>query len=85
MALKKNDLRVYDDLEQKKLTRKNMRAYLNADKNKDKPEVDLKEINKDWEGQDLENKAYGDFWNEIERKDLPRGSQSVKRSRQGSR
>lgn len=84
-ALKQNDLRVYDDLELKKLTRKQMRAYLNADKAKERPEIDMDEINKDWQGKDLDNKAYGDFWKPIDRADLPRGSQSVKRSRQGSR
>ena len=41
----------------------------------------MEEINKEWKGQDLENKAYGEFWKDIERKDLPRGSMSVKRSR----
>lgn len=47
-ALKQNDLRVYDDLELKKLTRKQMRAYLNADKAKERPEIDMDDINKDW-------------------------------------
>lgn len=73
-ALKQNDLRVYDDLELKKLTRKQMRAYLNADKAKERPEIDMEEINKDWQGKDLDNKAYGEFWKPIDRADLPRGS-----------
>lgn len=39
-----------------------------------------------WEGQDLKNPAYQDFWkgDDPPRK-IPRGSQSVKRSRGGSR
>ena len=34
----------------------------------------MAEINKDWDGKDLKNQAYGEFWKEIERKDQKRGS-----------
>lgn len=59
------------------------KIYLFGDRNAQKEAYDLDEINLDWKGKDLENKAYGEFW-----KDdigVVKGSQSVKRSRQGSR
>ena len=34
----------------------------------------MNEINKDWDGKDLQNKAYGDFWKEGERRDAKRAS-----------
>mmetsp|Transcript_21054 Transcript_21054/g.28313 ORF Transcript_21054/g.28313 Transcript_21054/m.28313 type:complete len:119 (-) Transcript_21054:1941-2297(-) len=64
------------------MNRASIKAYLDAEKDKNKESIDLTEINKEYKDQDLENKAYGEFWKEGDRQ---RGSQSVKRSRQGSR
>ena len=61
-ALRENKMDVYDGLEQKKMNRAAMRIYLQGDKDKQKDSVDLTEVNKVWEGQDLQNKAYGEFW-----------------------
>ena len=45
---------VYDGLEAKKMNRAAMKIYLQGGKKeKDKDEVDLTEVNKHWEGQDL--------------------------------
>ena len=84
-ALKNNEMKVYDELEQKKMTKADMKIYLYGDRNAQKESVDLNDINKDWGGQDLKNPAYGDFWKDGEKQRSVRGSQSVKRSRQGSR
>ena len=63
-----------------------MKLYLYGDKDAQKESVDLKEINKDWTGQDLDNEAYQDFAGKLPQGDRnKRGSQSVKRSRGGSR
>ena len=61
-ALKENDMQVYGDLEAKKLNRAALKLYLYGDPNAQKKSVDLDEINKDWKGKDLGNKAYGEFW-----------------------
>ena len=85
-ALKNNEMQVYDDLEQKKMNRAQLKLYIHSDKDKQKESVDLEQINKDWTGQDLQNPAYGEFWKDGEPRRKPsRGSQSVKRSRGGSR
>jgi hypothetical protein len=82
-ALKQNELQIYDKLEKKQMNKAATKIYLFGDRNAQKEAYDLDEINLDWKGKDLENKAYGEFW-----KDdigVVKGSQSVKRSRQGSR
>ena len=86
-ALKENKMDVYDGLDQKKMNRAAMKIYLQGGKKKDTDSFDLTEVNKVWEGQDLHNPAYGDFWkgDDPARKKPSRGSQSVKRSRGGSR
>lgn len=74
-ALKNNEMKVYDDLEQKKMNRAQLKLYLHGDKDKQKESVDLEEINKDWRGQDLQNAAYGEFWkDEAPRRKASRGS-----------
>ena len=76
---------VYDGLDQKKMNRAAMKLYIDGDK-KPTDSVDLTEINKVWEGKDLRNKDYGEFWKGDDPMRRPsRGSQSVKRSRGGSR
>ena len=65
------------------MNRSSIKAYLDAEKDKNKEYVDLKELNKEWEGKDLDNKAYNEFW-----KDMPgqRRAISVRRgSAKGSR
>ena len=80
-------MRVYDDLHDKKMNRSSIKAYLDAEKDKNKEYVSLAELNKEWEGQDLDNKAYNEFW-----KDMPANRRAVsvrrasaKGSRQSSR
>ena len=68
------------------MSRAQMKIYVYGDKDAQKSSVDLTEINKDWKDQDLDNGAYQDFAGKLPGKKAPvRGSQSVKRSRQGSR
>ena len=76
---------VYDGLEKKKMNRQAMRIYLQGGKKRDDDDIDLTEANKVWEGQDLTNPAYADFWKGDDPPRKRRGSQSVKRSRGGSR
>ena len=82
-ALKLNELPIYDKLEKKQMSKAEVKKYLFGDKNAQKEPYDLDEINVDWKGKDLENKAYGEFWKSDV--GIAKGSQSVKRSRQGSR
>ena len=49
-ALKLNELQAYDDMENRKMNRAQLKLYLQDDKNAQKESVDLKEINKDWDG-----------------------------------
>ena len=68
------------------MNRAQLKLYIHGDKDKQKESVDLEDINKDWKGADLQNPAYGEFWKDGEpRRKASRGSQSVKRSRGGSR
>ena len=43
-------MRVYDDLHDKKMNRSSIKAYLDAEKDKNKEYVSLAELNKEWEG-----------------------------------
>ena len=78
-ALKLNELPIYDKLEKKQMSKAEVKKYLFGDKNAQKEPYDLDEINVDWKGKDLENKAYGEFWKSDV--GIAKGSQSVKRSR----
>ena len=66
------------------MNRAQIKIYLYGDKDAQKESVDLEELNKGYKGQDLDNKAYNEFWKDIDGRQR-RGSQSVKRSRGGSR
>lgn len=44
------------------MNRGQLKIYLYGDKDAQKESVDLTEINKDWDGKDLKNDAYGEFW-----------------------
>lgn len=84
-ALKTNDMKVFDLLQTKKMSRREMRAFLNGKKEEPqevKESMYLKDLNKEWQGLDLDNRAYGEFWKDnVGIKRPIRASQSVKRSR----
>ena len=44
------------------MNRAQLKQYIFGDKDTEKDEVDLNAINKDWNGKDLQNPAYNDFW-----------------------
>lgn len=64
-ALKQNDMRVFDDLHDKKMNKASIKAYLDAEKDKKTEYVNVAELNKEWEGQGLDNKEYAEFWKDV--------------------
>lgn len=79
-ALQEMDLKVYEEIEEKKMDKRGIEKYIKGEEVVDKNVIDLDELNKDY-GKDLDQPAYGEFWKDEKRK---RGSQSVKKARPGS-
>ena len=56
-ALQQSDLKVYENIEEGKMDKKQIQKYLKGDEEEEKKEVDVDELNKDY-GKDLEQAAY---------------------------